>query len=412
MFCYIELGGDEMRRETLTVLIGGIFSLAIAMGIGRFSYTVILPYMEETFQFTSQTAGFLATSNYLGYFIGALLAGRLNLTNQRVLYLRLTLLISIITTALVGFSESFFIWYALRLISGIASAFIFVVASSIVLDYLSAEGKSQLSGIFYSGVGFGIALSGIIVSPLHKYFDWSGTWIGLAGISLILFIFIISWMKSDKEGKHSSNKGGSTQASMTVPPASWMKWLIIAYGLEGLGYIVTGTFIVSMAEKSVSFHGDATTVWLVVGIAAIPSCIIWSKLASKMGFVQTLIIAMIVQAISILLPAVSENALSLYTSAFLFGATFMGITTLATTLARQMLPVNSHKILGYLTASYALGQMIGPAIAGIITTYTSNYHYASIGASSVIFVGVCLLISGLKYEKKTKGDVSNAIREY
>lgn len=401
-----------MRRKSITVLLGGIFSLAIAMGIGRFSYTVILPYMQSTFQFSSQVAGFLATSNYLGYFIGALVAGRMNLAHHRISSLRVTLILSIVTTALMGISDSTFVWYLLRFISGVSSAFIFVVASSIVLDYLSGIGKSNFSGIFYSGVGLGIALSGIIVSPLQKYFEWAGAWIGLAIISIILFSFIVWWIREPGERTNLQPSGNTEQNVKMFPPVGWIKWLIIAYALEGLGYIVTGTFIVSIAKESPTFHGDATTVWLVVGIAAIPSCIIWSTLAKKIGFVQTLFYSMLLQAIGIICPAINESALSLYISSILFGATFMGITTLATTLARQILPVNSNKILGYLTASYALGQMLGPSLAGVITSYTKSYNYSLVGASLVVFLGACFLISGLRYEKKLRGEHFNAIREY
>ncbi|WP_323655915.1 YbfB/YjiJ family MFS transporter [Lysinibacillus xylanilyticus] len=87
--------------------------------------------------------------------------------------------------------------------------------------------------------------------------------------------------------------------------------------LEGLGYIVTGTFIVSIAEESTSFHGDATFVWFIVGIAAIPSCIVCSKLAQRHGYVRTLLIAMLFQELGIVLPA-STNTMTLYSLVLLF----------------------------------------------------------------------------------------------
>src|SRR5699024_8632699 len=143
--------------------------------------------------------------------------------------------------------------------------------------------------------------------------------------------------------------------------------------LEGLGYIVTGTFIVAIAEKSTVFSGDATFVWLVVGLAAIPSCFIWSLLAKKWGFVKSLVIAMILQSLGIVAPVIWMNKASLVISALLFGATFMGIATLATTLGRQMNPSDSSRIIGYLTTSLAIGQMIGPSIAGILSSATQSY---------------------------------------
>ncbi|QGG50663.1 YbfB/YjiJ family MFS transporter [Lysinibacillus pakistanensis] len=386
-----------MNKQTFQYLIGGIFALVIAMGIGRFSYTVILPYMQETFAFSRAIAGFLATSNYLGYLVGALVAGRLQLADKRIPFLQIALVMSILTTAFMGFTDTIMVWYVLRFLSGLMSAFIFVVAASLVLDQLARKGKAHLSGLFYSGVGMGIALSAIIVSPIHAIFNWNGTWIALALFCIILFIFIIIFIKPVTPS--AQQKGSTAKASPKAPPAIWMKWLIIAYSLEGLGYIVTGTFIVSIAEESTSFHGDAAFVWFVVGVAAIPSCIVWSKLAQRYGYVRTLLISMLFQGLGIVLPAFATNTITLYISAFIFGATFMGITTVATTLARQISPVNSHQILGYLTAGYALGQMIGPSLAGALANYTNSYQYALFGATAVIVVGALCLISGLKYEK-------------
>lgn len=386
-----------MNKQTFQYLIGGIFALVIAMGIGRFSYTVILPYMQDTFTFSRATAGYLATSNYLGYLVGALVAGRLQLADKRIPFLQIALVISILTTALMGFTDTVIVWYVLRCISGVMSAFIFVVAASLVLDQLAGNGKAHLSGLFYSGVGLGIALSAIIVSPIHALFDWNGTWIALAIFCVLLFIFIIIFIKPVTPSVQ--QKGNTAKASLKAPPTTWMKWLIIAYSLEGLGYIVTGTFIVSIAEESTSFHGDAAFVWFVVGVAAIPSCIVWSKLAQRYGYVRILLISMLFQGLGIVLPAFATNTITLYTSAFIFGATFMGITTVATTLARQILPVNSHQILGYLTAGYALGQMLGPSLAGALANYTNSYQYAIFAATVVVVVGALCLIGGLKYEK-------------
>lgn len=386
-----------MNKQTIHYLIGGVFAFIVAMGISRFSYTVILPYMQEEFAFSRATAGFLATSNYLGYFVGAIIVGRLQIQEKRIPFLQLALVMSIVTTGLMGCTDAIFVWYVLRFISGVMSAFIFVVAASLVLDQLANSRKSHLSGIFYSGVGIGIALSALIVSPIQALFNWYGTWIALALFSSILLIFIVAFIKPIIP--NTQQEPCEATVIRTSIPTSWIKWLVLAYSLEGLGYIITGTFIVSIAKESTSFQGDAVFVWFVVGVAAIPSCFIWSKLAQRRGYVKTLFIAMLLQTFGIVLPAFTTNTVTLYTSAFVFGATFMGITTVATTLAKQIVPINSHKILGFLTAGYALGQLLGPSLAGTLANYTDSYQYALIGASAVVLVGALCLIKGIKYEK-------------
>lgn len=310
-------------------------------------------------------------------------------------------MVSILTTLGMGLSHSYLLMLVIRFISGISSAFIFVLASSIVLDKLAANGKTHWSGLFYAGVGFGIFLSSLIIPSLNHLFYWEGAWLGLAIVSAILAIFVWMWLK---DSQNNVTKKDTQEVLAYLPPVKWLPWLIAAYGLEGLGYIVTGTFIVSIAEKTSTFSTDPALVWMVAGVAAIPSCIIWSSLAKKWGFVKSLMFAMVLQSLGIAMPVFWMSQTSLFISAGLFGATFMGITTLVTTLARQMSPSNSSRIIGYLTATYAVGQMIGPTIAGVLSSFTHDYNAALIGAASVVIVGACLLLNGIKFEKKLNPD--------
>ncbi|MBZ5753421.1 YbfB/YjiJ family MFS transporter [Metabacillus rhizolycopersici] len=393
-----------MNKRSFLFLIGGIFSLMIAMGIGRFAYTPILPLMQNALSFNDVVAGYLASSNYAGYFIGAILAGVLPLKKHKTFYLRGSLVVSIFTTCMMGLSHSYIFMLIVRFISGVASAFIFVLASSIVLDKLAVTGKTNWSGLFYSGVGFGIFFSTLFIPSFNNLFMWEGVWVGLAIVSVILTIFVWLWLK---DSPNTMIKKDEQIVITQAPPLKWLPWLIIAYGLEGLGYIVTGTFIVSIAEKTSIFSIDPTFVWMVVGLGAIPSCIIWSTLAKKWGFVKSLVFSMILQSIGIALPVFWLTQSGLIISALLFGATFMGITTLTTTLARQMSPSNSSRIIGYLTAIYAAGQMIGPTIAGMLSSYTQSFNSALIGAASVVFIGAVLLVSGIRFDRMPNIETSS-----
>lgn len=374
----------------------------IAMGIGRFAYTPLLPLMQKDLSFSNAIAGYVATSNYAGYLLGAILARASWLKRHKIFSLRISLIISILTTAFMGLTHSYFLWYFLRFLSGMASAFVFVLASSIVLDILAANEKANWTGIFYGGVGLGIVITSITIPALNQLYKWEGAWWGLALMGLIFLSFIWIFLKNGPSTIRKNHNQAVLRGGI-VPPAGLLPWLITAYGLEGLGYIVTGTFIVSIAAKIPSFSSHSSVVWMAVGFAAIPSCILWSLLAKYWGYVKSLTAAMAFQSLGILLPVFSMSQASLIISALLFGATFMGITVLSTTLAYRISPDKSSRVIGSLTAVYAVGQMAGPAIAGVLTSYAHNYNPALIGASSVVIIGALLLLNGRKHEAIPSG---------
>jgi predicted MFS family arabinose efflux permease len=385
-----------MNRSTWLCLIGGICSLMVAMGIGRFAYTPILPLMQADLRFSDAAAGWLASSNYAGYFAGALLTSVLPLKKHRILGLRSSLAVSIVTTGIMGLSHSYILMLLVRFLSGAASAFIFVLSSGMVLDKLAAAGKTHYAGFFYSGVGLGILLSTLLIPGLNQFFMWEGAWVGLSIFSGMLAVWAWAWIHDSPERPGPPRQKDRQAAISQRPPRKGFPYLVLAYGLEGLGYIVTGTFIVSIAERTPGFGIDASLVWMVVGAGAIPSCIIWSAIANQWGYVKALVLSMILQSVGIALPVFWASPSGFITSALLFGATFMGITTLATTLARQMNLSNSSRMIGYLTASYAAGQMAGPAIAGWLSSHTQSFQFALLGAAVAVLVGGMLLASGMR----------------
>jgi MFS family permease len=360
----------------------------VAMGIGRFAYTPILPLMMDNGLFSSAGAGYLASSNYLGYLIGAVFLTVIQV-KSRSWYLIAGLFLSLATTWGMGEFHSINAWLLLRFLSGLASAVVFVITSSIVLDRLSAV----QAGIFYGGVGAGILLTGLTVPLLARSGEWIEVWKGLGLISLILSL-VASYTLRDR----SSGIKASFPAPDNHHPGVRKRVLLclmIAYGLEGLGYIVTGTYLVAFA-KSVSNIPNITALsWILVGIAAAPSCVVWSLLALRWGKKWTLTLSMLLQAIGIAIPVVFPSSAAVVAGSLLFGVTFMGITTLSVSYAKELYPQNNRKIIGLLTAFYGLGQMIGPLIAGQLIAGNGNYNIALIGAAFIVLLGALSLPLGI-----------------
>ena len=63
------------RKQGLAIAAAGLAALAVAMGVGRFAFTPILPMMQQDQGLSVAGGAWLASANYLGYLVGALWAG-------------------------------------------------------------------------------------------------------------------------------------------------------------------------------------------------------------------------------------------------------------------------------------------------------------------------------------------------
>ncbi|AJE04315.1 YbfB/YjiJ family MFS transporter [Geobacter pickeringii] len=364
----------------------GFLTLVVVMGIGRFLYTPLLPLMLTEYGLRTEQAGFLASLNYVGYLAGAFAAGPLCHRFREFRVLVAGLLISCLTTAATGLSTDFVWVTAARLLAGIASALAFVAVSGLVLLIVARDGRENLTGLYYGGVGGGIVLTGLAALPTARIWGAGGTWILFGAVGATLSGVVLLLLQRHDEPRHSA-----ATPRATLPWHPRFARLVIAYGLEGFGYIITGTFMVAAANATVGPTG-AHLAWVVAGCAALPSAFLWSTAARRWGRLKPLVVAFFLQGAGIILPAALNGAAALFAGALLFGATFMGIVTLALSEGASYAPTARARIVGLMTGIYGIGQIVGPALAGYFSARTGTYHIAIFIASATVAAAGGLLI--------------------
>lgn len=377
------------HKERYRVIFAGVCALILTVGLARFAYTPMLPIMRSQTGLSYLAGGWLATINYAGYMSGALLAAFSHDLNRKFMLYRIGLIIAVLSTAAMGMTEDLYLWALLRFVSGFSSTSGLLLASGLVLNWLMQQKCQPELGLHFTGVGLGIAVSGLAVADMVAWLSWSKQWFGL-GILGIVF-FVPAWLWLPAPVTLLSGAPAVSTTTVAAPSQRWVRLFNSAYFCAGFGYVIGATFIVAILEKLPLLSGRGGWVWVVVGIAATPSCFVWDRTARAIGHIPALLLAYGLQAISMILPVLTDNSSLNVFSAILFGGTFAGIVSLTLTLIGRTFPGNPAKAMAKLTLSYGVAQIIAPAMAGYIATYSGSYKGALIVAAIVMGAGMLLL---------------------
>ena len=407
------------RQQIIFCFILASTALAVAMGIGRFAFTPILPLMiQEGTVHLAQTA-WLSSSNYIGYLVGAL---SLLKSKRHPLFVMLGLSLVTLTTWLASLSS--FGWLlVLRFLAGVASAWVLVSISAFAINWLKSRQVAS-SGLIYTGVGIGITLTGLICSyfifqsatatiaaqssfsPLSsRLWQYLGV---IALLATLLVTFLLAKINSQSAStaaasiaaaKTNPSKAAYTKASHTNPTASItpaklkLANVLTAYGLFGFGYILPATFLPQIAKQWLSGQ-SYLLIWPFFGLAAALSVVLSQGLQRRFDNVSLLgvwRVSQIIMAVGTLLPALWHSLAGLMLSALMVGGTFMVVTMAGLQVAAsQVTHYPKYNLSALMTASFAFGQLIGPLTALVATG--KNIWLALLPVSAIVLlIGVALL---------------------
>ncbi len=361
--------------------------MAVAMGIGRFVFTPILPLMMEGLGLSPTDAGWIASANYLGYLVGAFAAaGAWGGQRERQLMLA-ALASSAVLAAAMGLTNSLAIFLIVRFLAGVASAFVMVFLASIVFSHLAAAGQTHLQSIHFAGVGVGIAASSLMMAWLLSIqAPWQDAWFGAALLSVAGFCFVGLTIKSGPV-----QQAGDSSAEPPLPRDPALVRLIIAYGLFGFGYIVTATFLVAIVRQGDGGRIFEAVVWLVTGLAIIPSIHLWGRLARTRGVISAYIIGCLVEAVGVAASVSLGGRVGPILSGLLLGGTFVAVTAYGLQAGRLLAPRSPRRALALMTAAFGVGQIIGPIVAGRLAYSTGSYLAPSLMAAFVLLVSAAFV---------------------
>jgi MFS family permease len=376
------------KNNHASILIAGILSVIIALGVARFVFTSLLPSMLDDF-LTVSFAGILAAVNFAGYLSGSVLSMFIKDINQKVILFRIGIVICIVTTIILGITTNETIWFVARIIAGLGAALGFVVGAAIVMTKLKSENKTKAMGIHFSGIGFSILVTDLINRAVLSYGGtWQDSWIVLSCFAAIASIYVVYILSFDKVVKQTIVKHPFDKSLFSL----FVILIIMAYFTEGVGFVVQATFLPDIVNSLEGLEGYGSLTWTFVGLAGIPSCIIWMTLAHKYGSVNIIIITLLIQMIGILIPTFTNNVYMNLLSGVLYGGTFVGLVGMFMNLGGKLAGQNPVVLMGAVTTSYGLGQVVAPLYSVYFIEHYNSYDYALYLTAGIVFAGVLLLL--------------------
>ncbi len=393
-----------MVNPAWRVALAGMVSLAVAMGIGRFAFTPLLPMMLSDGVIDLATSSWLASANYLGYLVGALLCTFQPMVWRRMgwrgaVHLTAMVRAGLVATTVLTLGMALHLpvlWPLLRFLAGVASALVFVYVSTWSLTRLAQMQLPEMGALIYAGPGAGIVVSGLAASVMVQWqqsaaMGWLVFGLLAAALSALLWPTLrAAPVPSDTASVPASAASANTRPA-PAPGRSELVLLALAYGLAGLGYIISATFLPVIARQSIPGSPLLDLFWPIFGLGIIIGALVASRIRSKLDLRLRLVVCYLIQGVGIMVGLVWPTSAGFAWGSLLLGMPMTAITYFAMQEVRRLSPQQPASLMGLLTAVYGLGQIVGPPLAAAFLARSASVEA---GFSAALGVAAAVLLLG------------------
>lgn len=374
----------RLPRPPLVQVLGLACAAAVGLGIARFAYALILPDMRADLGWSYSAAGWLNTTNALGYLAGALLAAHAKRRVGAFRTVQIGVWMCIASLAICVVLRDPILLNIARIVAGVGAGLAFVSGGFLAARLAARdEGNAILLGLFYAGPGFGIALSGMSVPLVLAKAgpdSWPLAW-GLLAIVSTLLAFALRLGRPETEDEAVSRAGSGIELQRMVP-------ILIGYAFYGAGYIGYMTFVIAWVRANGAGVPLQASVFIVIGLGAMASPWLWGRFMKRTLNGTAFAVLTATLALGSSFVALSDSSVLLFLSAGVVGATFLAVVASTTAFVRRNFSIDRWTAgIGAMTISFGIGQILGPVGVGLLSDMTG-------GVAAGQWISTGLLVTG------------------
>ena len=371
------------------------------MGIGRFSYTPLIPALIESGTLSASQAGYVGAFNLAGYLVGALAALRIRTYWGETPTLRACLIISLVSL-IASIPDLGFIWLLFwRFLLGVTVAVMMIYSLAIVTRFSPPERLGRATGIVFTGVGVGILISGTLIPTLLDH-SLMAAWIGLAAIGLLgVFTALWGWRAADDKASAASTHATiKTTKRLPITPAvlrliggqTMFSIGLVPHTIYWVDYLVRGL------GNDIAFGGMH---WVLFGIGAVSGTYLWGRLADWMGFRAGLVLVFTVLAIGVALPVIEVSLWSLVVSSLVVGAQ-PGFSAIISGRTHQIVGrEHMARVWRWMALTSGIFQAIGGYAYVVLFDLTGNYTTIFLIGGGAMTLGALISLTPTNTPRKS-----------
>ncbi len=376
---------SSSKQSAWRTAFAGALTLATIMGIGRFAYTPLLPMMLQDRIITLSEGGLIATLHYIGYFIGAALCMVWHLPPTKMI--RSGLVLTIVLTLSMAFTDNIWVLLWLRFIAGLATGWAFVNTTSWFLQRFTELNHPAMAGYIFCGPGIGILITGLAAgSMIHNNWLASSGWIVFGLLALVLAS--ICWHIFDHNPSIPVQEpAATTQPINRLATKHEPLWQAVSYGMSGLGYIITATFLPVIARLTIPGSRLLDFFWPLFGLCAAIGAMLSTRIPVHYDQRLLLVASYVMQATGIISCIVLPSEAGFALSSILLGLPFTALTLFGMREARRLGTAKRSRLIALMVTTYSFGQIIGPPLATYFATLTGSFNPALGIAAAALLTG-------------------------
>ncbi len=386
------------------MVIAGIFTLFACLGLGRFALGMLLPTMGTGLQLSYADMGFISTANFVGYLFSVLISGRLSLAwgIRRTIFCGLILVG--LSMLLISQSQHFTPLLTLYLITGIGTGLANIPVMVLIAQWFTPAYRGRAAGCMIIGNGMGIVFSGLLIPWLNSQWGdqgWRIAWFSFGSLVIIIGLLVHLVVRDNPAqmglhplGADEPTRHGVQPLSAPKHPRQLLLHLGSIYFLFGFTYVIYVTFIVTTLIQEHDFSESvAGWFWIAVGLLSMFSSPLFGSLSDRLGRRSAMILVFTLQTSAYLLAASGWGQSVLFLSMVLFGISAFSLPAImAATISDRLEPAQAATVFGYVTFFFGVGQISGPALAGILAEYSGSFSISYLLAAAMTTIAILLTL--------------------